>query len=457
MVWFRAWAATLSVNLCLAPLSFADDHYHHHHHRHRTRDLFNVFAADTKTVASNDKGDHDGTPKGPLLTLDDLQLDPKILSNLISQAHYGTNDDEHDHDVQKQCGTDHDANLHQEQMNALRMKAFQYYSSSSSDSDDDGQRRRRKLFPTSCEELCDQCIDIDLRLTMVAIELTSGYLIPHPTYALEFLVYGFEVTAADFSQPSDIATLFRDNVGVLNNAYQGTPFRFNWDGSYQIAINTNATFDGFGHLEELGGTYGSPELNVLDVFLVFQPLPSEGGGVTLGIATPGSVQTIGDGAYVRYDVLTGGGYVSSDGGYTLVHEIGHMLGLMHTFQVRFVLMIMCALFRSRLSTSNMCNTLLISFVLWPILLMQTFTALPSEYSCSPDEIPYGDFVDDTPLQRGPSASLDCAQYIYYDTLPDTCPNLPGRDALFNYMNYIDCKFGHKLCIVFCNLLTKTRH
>lgn len=72
------------------------------------------------------------------------------------------------------------------------------------------------------------------------------------------------------------------------------------------------------------------------------------------------------------------------------NKTGHWLGLMHTFQ--------------------------------------TATALPSEYDCNEAEIGLGDFVEDTPLQRGESSHLYCRAYLTGNPndLPDTCPNLPGK-------------------------------
>ena len=70
-----------------------------------------------------------------------------------------------------------------------------------------------------------------------------------------------------------------------------------------------------------------------------------------------------------------------DEGQTAVHETGHWLGLLHTFQ---------------------------------------------GYSCSGP----GDYIDDTPQQ---SQSTDgCPNTI---PLKDSCPSLPGMDAIHNFMDY----------------------
>lgn len=70
--------------------------------------------------------------------------------------------------------------------------------------------------------------------------------------------------------------------------------------------------------------------------------------------------------------------------FTIVHEVGHWFGLLHTWGKK------------------------------------------SGEGCTGD----GDFVDDTPAHIGPSGNCR-------DTKRDTCPNIPGRDPIYNYMNYVD--------------------
>ncbi|KAF9048897.1 hypothetical protein BJ165DRAFT_1343855 [Panaeolus papilionaceus] len=90
-----------------------------------------------------------------------------------------------------------------------------------------------------------------------------------------------------------------------------------------------------------------------------------------------------DGVVLLGESLPGGKKRDYDLGKTLTHEVGHWVGLWHTFQTEF-----------------------------------------DQYLC--EESP-GDEVDDTPAQRGPSYGCPIGW--------DSCPEHKGLDPIQNYMNY----------------------
>jgi hypothetical protein len=98
-----------------------------------------------------------------------------------------------------------------------------------------------------------------------------------------------------------------------------------------------------------------------------------------GLATLPYAEDPYEAVYLDAACLPGG---KSPAGYdTIIHELGHFLGLFHTFA----------------QEPNGCRG-------------------------------KGDFVDDTPYQKVPH--FKCRRY-------DTCPNKPGLDPVRNYMDYTD--------------------
>lgn len=89
-----------------------------------------------------------------------------------------------------------------------------------------------------------------------------------------------------------------------------------------------------------------------------------------------------------HSLVAGGPYVTHDKGITLVHEMGHYLGLLHTFHPGTV---------------------------------------GDPIGCEGE----GDFVDDTPYEAEPA----------YDCVPRDSCSQPGMDPIKNYMDYTDdlCK------------------
>jgi hypothetical protein len=181
----------------------------------------------------------------------------------------------------------------------------------------------------------------------------------------------------------------RAQLRVLNEAFSGatggaaTPFRFELAG---IDRTTNADwFDmGIQSIQERQAKAalrkGGPE--ALNFY-------TTNGGGYLGWATfPNSypAQPTQDGVVVLYSSLPGGSLYPYNEGDTGTHEVGHWLGLYHTFQ----------------------------------------------NGCTPDN----DYVDDTAAEAGPAWGCPVGR--------DSCTRsrYPGEDPVFNFMDYTDdpCMF-----------------
>jgi len=186
--------------------------------------------------------------------------------------------------------------------------------------------------------------------------------------------------------------MIREQVRVLNESFAGrtggasTPFRFALAG---ITRTTNAEWFFMGiqsqaeRLAKEALRRGGPE--TLNIY-------TTAGGGYLGWATfPSSYksQPEKDGVVVAYDSLPGGGCCPPrvyDEGDTATHEVGHWLGLYHTFQ-------------------NGCT-------------------------------PNNDYVDDTPAERFPAFGCPVGR--------DTCTTerYPGLDPIFNFMDYTEDNCMH---------------
>ncbi|MFL1377100.1 MULTISPECIES: zinc metalloprotease [unclassified Nocardiopsis] len=174
-----------------------------------------------------------------------------------------------------------------------------------------------------------------------------------------------------------------DQIDVLNTAYSGgydtagadTGFRFTL--SEVTRSENDAWFTDFnGHRDTIRSELhrgGAETLNVYTADL---------GSGLLGYSSFPQDYTAApdqDGVVLAHDTLPGGGRERFGLGHTGTHEVGHWLGLFHTFQ-------------------NGCTT-------------------------------PGDYVGDTPYER--EAAAGCPQGR------DSCPHRAGRDPVTNFMDYSD--------------------
>lgn len=195
----------------------------------------------------------------------------------------------------------------------------------------------------------------------------SGAVIP-----VWFHVITDGTNAADVSD-----TRLNQQLNVLNQTYTGTGFSFALAGIdrtvnaswYTMGMGTTAEKQAKAALRK-----GGPEtLNVYTANL---------GGGLLGWATfPSSYQSnpSGDGVVLLNESLPGGDAAPYNLGITGTHEVGHWLGLYHTFQG----------------------------------------------GCAKT----GDYVADTPAEK--SAAYGCPAGR------DSCPSVAGLDPITNYMDYTD--------------------
>ena len=289
---------------------------------------------------------------------------------------------------------------------------------------------RRQLQKLSCNEVCNQCIDIDTYFHFMALT-PGGGTPPHPSESVERLLSGDEtLSPADFTTVGGMIDIVANNIAYTNSQLVGTPFKLNF-------IDTDVTVDSseeayvytpMNRRSEMSAKFGHGDLRVLDVFLSYSLLfPDEAAlenpPLRVGTSSLASQQLAlkSDGIFLRYDTLTGGGLAPFDEGVTLTHELGKL----HLSTVLGNLgCIRCSMFA--VNSHVACHT-----GHW-LGLYHTFQTEDNSASCESDP---NDFILDTGAHVGDSANIDCAAILRADDtidealLPDTCPTLPLPDPV----------------------------
>ena len=177
-----------------------------------------------------------------------------------------------------------------------------------------GKRSTRRAQFASCNDLEPQSIEIKTYFHFMAISASGdqpGYRIPHPTdVALSKGELG------EYTTHDEMVAMCREQVEIMNSAFRETPFYFAFQPNPSVSTNINFTNYPMDYQHEMRETYGVKDPKALNIYLSFSlgSLKSDTTGY-IGKADFPFLQLEGDGLFMRYDVLPGGGLPDNDDGY----------------------------------------------------------------------------------------------------------------------------------------------
>jgi len=170
--------------------------------------------------------------------------------------------------------------------------------------------------------------------------------------------------------------MLNNQLDVLNAAYAPHGFQFNLKGITRT-VNANWADDTKGYEMTMKRSLRKGTYSTLNVYYLYEMGDNLGYCYFPQSVTSGSTAFYRDGCTVLYSTVPGGSLTNYNLGHTTTHEVGHWMGLYHTFQGG--------------CTGN------------------------------------GDYVSDTPAQASASSGCPIGR--------DSCPSQPGLDPIHNYMDY----------------------